>query len=178
RTLNQAATQGGGASGRQNDARPSLMALVYSIDSSSLIHAWNRAYRPKNFPTFWENLEDLIAKGRLKASMEVLEELKKKDDDVYAWVKERKDLLFVDIDEPVQDAVVYLMGKHERLVDTVRGKSGGDPFVIALALASDPQMVVVTEEDAGKVRIPDVCRAEGLECVRLADFIEQEDWKM
>ena len=110
--------------------------------------------------------------------MEVLEELKKKDDDVYAWVKERKDLLFVDIDEPVQDAVVYLMGKHERLVDTVRGKSGGDPFVIALALASDPQMVVVTEEDAGKVRIPAVCRAEGLECVRLADFIEQEDWKM
>ena len=50
--------------------------------------------------------------------------------------------------------------------------------MIALALASDPQMVVVTEEDAGKVRIPDVCRAEGLECVRLADFIEQEDWKM
>jgi hypothetical protein len=154
------------------------MALVYSIDSSSLIHAWNRAYRPKNFPTFWAHLEDLIDEGRLKASIEVLEELKKKDDDVYAWAKERKDLLFVEIDELVQDAVVYLMTTHEKLVDTVKGKSGGDPFVIALALASDPQMVVVTEEDAGKVRIPDVCQAEGVDCVRLADFIEREDWKM
>ncbi|WP_093535946.1 DUF4411 family protein [Stenotrophomonas rhizophila] len=154
------------------------MTLVYSIDSSSLIHAWHRAYRPKNFPSFWVNLDDLIAEGRLKASIEVFEELKKKDDDVYAWAKERKELLFVDIDDPVQDAVIYLMEKHERLVDTAKGKSGGDPFVIALALASRPQMVVVTEEDAGKIRIPDVCRAEDLECVRLADFIEREDWKM
>ncbi len=154
------------------------MASVYSIDSSSLIHAWNRAYRPKNFPTFWAHLEDLIEEGRLKASIEVLEELKKKDDDVYAWAKERKDLLFVEIKETVQDAVVYLMATHEKLVDTAKGKSGGDPFVIALALANDPQMIVVTEEDAGKVRIPDVCRAEGVDCVRLADFIEREDWKM
>ncbi|OAX53434.1 DUF4411 family protein [Xanthomonas graminis] len=154
------------------------MAPVYSIDSSSLIHAWNRAYRPKNFPTFWVHLENLILDGRLKASMEVLEELKKKDDEVYTWAKGRKDLLFVEIDDPVQDAVVYLMANHERLVDTVKGKSGGDPFVIGLALASDPQMIVVTEEDAGKVRIPDVCRAVGLDCMRLADFIEREDWKM
>lgn len=154
------------------------MAPVYSIDSSSLIHAWHRAYRPKNFPTFWAHLDDLIEEDRLKASIEVLDELKRKDDDVYAWAKERKDSLFVEIDEATQDAVVYLMQTHERLVDTAKGKSGGDPFVIGLALAGQPQMVVVTQEDAGKVRIPDVCHAEGLECIPLADLIEREDWQM
>jgi hypothetical protein len=154
------------------------MASVYSIDSSSLIHAWNRAYRPKNFPSFWAHLDELIEEGRLRASIEVLEELKKKDDEVYAWAKERKDMLFVEIDDPTQDAVIYLMETYERLVDTVKGKSGGDPFVIALALASNPRMAVVTEEDAGKVRIPDVCKEEKLDCIHLADLIELEDWKM
>lgn len=154
------------------------MAPIYSIDSSSLIHAWHRAYRPKNFRTFWAHLEDLIDEGRLKASIEVLDELKKKDDDVYAWAKQRKESLFVELDDPTQDAVVYLMETYERLVDTAKGKSGGDPFVIGLALASEPRMVVVTEEDAGKVRIPDVCHDEGLESIRLADLIERENWQM
>lgn len=154
------------------------MAPVYSIDSSSLIHAWNRAYRPKNFPTFWRLLEELIEEGRLKASIEVYNELKKKDDEVFAWAKVHKDKLFVEIDEPTQDEVIDLMANYPTLVDTTKGRSGGDPFVIALALASDPHMIVVTQEDRGKMRIPDVCNAVGVNCVNLAEMIEREDWRI
>lgn len=149
---------------------------VYSIDSSALIHAWNRAYRPKNFPTFWRLLDDLIEEGRLKASIEVLEELKKKDDEVYAWTKARKNDLFIEIDGPTQDAVIDIMQRYPRLVDTVKGKSGGDPFVIALAAVSSPKMVVVTQEDEGKVRIPDVCFGEGITSIKIADLIGWENW--
>lgn len=149
---------------------------VYSIDSSALIHAWNRAYRPKNFPTFWRLLEDLVDEGRLKASVEVLEELKKKDDDVYAWAKALRADLFVEIDELVQDAVIDIMERYPRLVDTVKGKSGGDPFVIALAAVASPKMVVVTQEDEGKVRIPDVCFGEGITPIKIVDLIEWENW--
>jgi hypothetical protein len=39
-------------------------------------------------------------------------------------------------------------------------------------------MVVVTEEFAGKSRIPDVCVAEKIDSCRLADLIEREDWKI
>ena len=35
----------------------------------------------------------------------------------------------------------------------------------------------IPEEHQGKVRIPDVCNAEGIRCIRLADLIEEEDWK-
>lgn len=149
---------------------------VYSIDSSALIHAWNRAYRPKNFPTFWRLLDELLEEGRLKASIEVLEELKKKDDEVFAWAKARKVDLFVEIDGPTQDAVIDLMERYPRLVDTVKGKSGGDPFVIALAAVSSPKMVVVTQEDEGKVRIPDVCFTEGITSIKIADLIGLENW--
>lgn len=155
-----------------------MMAPVYSIDSSSLIHAWNRAYRPKNFPTFWRLLEDLIDEGRLKASIEVYNELKKKDDEVCAWAKSHKESLFVEIDEPTQDKVVELMSDYPTLVDTTKGRSGGDPFVIALALTGSPKLVVVTQEDRGRMRIPDVCSAMTVECINLADLIEREDWRI
>ena len=150
---------------------------TYSIDSSALIHAWRRAYRPTNFPTFWQHMDELIEAGRLKASIEVFNELKKKDDDVLQWCKERKDKLIVEIDEPTQDAVIELMTTYPRLVDTAKGRSGGDPFVIALAKAGGPtQMTVVSEENPGKTRIPDVCDAEGIEAIKIADLIEREGW--
>lgn len=149
---------------------------TYSIDSSALIHAWRRAYRPKNFPSFWQHMDDLIDEGRLKASIEVYNELKKKDDDVYQWCKERKDKLVVEIDEATQDAVVELMANYPRLVDTAKGRSGGDPFVIALAQAASVQMTVVTEENPGKTKIPDVCADEGIEVMKIVDLIEQEGW--
>jgi hypothetical protein len=121
-------------------------------------------------------IDDLIDEEGLKCSMEVLEELKKKDDDLYAWAKARKDKLFVELDDATQNALISIMKRHPKLVDTAKGKSGGDPFVIALAMAANPNMTVVTQEDLGKVKIPDVCDHEGIEYFKIADLIEAEDW--
>jgi len=85
--------------------------------------------------------------------------------------------MFVEIDDYTQNHVALIMAKYPRLVDTVKGRSGADPFVIALAATMNPSMVVVTEESPGKTRIPDVCAAERIECCGLADMIEREDWK-
>lgn len=57
--------------------------LIYSIDSSALIHGWHRVYRPKNFGIIWEHLDALIIEGRLRMSVEVLNELEKKEDDLF-----------------------------------------------------------------------------------------------
>jgi hypothetical protein len=73
--------------------------------------------------------------------------------------------------------VARIMKAYPRLVDTVKGRSGSDPFVIALAASTNPTMTVVTEEFAGKVRIPDVCNAEKMDNCGLADLIERENWK-
>lgn len=64
-------------------------APIYSVDSSALIHGWRRAYPPKTFPTVWERLDKLVSDGVLKASIEVLNELEKQDDELHAWCKER-----------------------------------------------------------------------------------------
>jgi hypothetical protein len=150
---------------------------VYSVDSSALIHGWRRIYRPKNFGFVWERLAGLVGEGRLRASIEVYNDLEKKDDELFKWCKERKEGLIVEIDDEIQAHVARIMSTYPRLVDTVKGRSGSDPFVIALAATTKPPMVVVTEEFAGKIRIPDVCEAEKIEHCGLADLIEREDWR-
>jgi hypothetical protein len=149
---------------------------TYSADSSALIHGWRRIYRPKNFGFVWAKLGALIEEGRLKASIEVYNDLEKKDDELFKWCKERRDKLVVDIDDNVQTHVTRIMKAYPRLVDTVKGRSGSDPFVIALAATTNPTMTVVTEEFAGKVRIPDVCNGEKIDNCGLADLIEREGW--
>lgn len=151
-------------------------STVYSVDSSALIHAWRRAYRPQNFKFIWAGFDELIAAKRFNASIEVYNELEKKDDELFAWCKKRKEEMFVEIDDACQDHVKRIMARYPRLVDTVKGRSGADPFVIALAATTNPTMVVVTEEAPGKVRIPDVCDGEKIRYCRLADLIEEEDW--
>jgi len=152
---------------------------VYCMDSSSLIHAAKRAYPPRRFPRLWAAIDDLIESNRLVISIEVYHELEKKDDEVFTWAKERKDALCCEINEAVQAEVVRLMRIYPRLVDTKKGKSGGDPFVLAQALAVDPHLVVVSEEKGGSEnspKIPFVCAQEELRCIDLLALIDEEDW--
>lgn len=151
---------------------------VYCIDTSALLHAWHRAYPPKRFPKLWEAIDQLIDDQRMIASLEVYFELQKKDDEVSEWAKARKDTLFRDIDEDSQAAVVEIMTKYPRLVDTKTGKSGADPFVIALAMCP-PVSTVVTQEGGGSPqspKIPTVCQLEGIACISVLEMIDNEDW--
>ena len=89
-----------------------MAALIYSVDSSALIHAWRRIYRPKNFGFVWDGFDTLIGEGRFKASIEVFNELEKKDDELFAWCKDRKEEMFVEIDDDTQAIVTRIMRDH------------------------------------------------------------------
>ena len=151
---------------------------IYCCDTSSLLYAWRRAYPPKSFKSFWSKLDDLIVGGRLVSSIEVYNELEKKDDDVFAWAKDRKDI-FLEIDDSVQYAMQHVMGTYPRLVDTVKGKSGADPFVIAQALCTNPHLTVLHQESGGSLKspkIPFVCDQESLRHIDVLTLIDEEGW--
>lgn len=152
----------------------------YSIDSSSLIHAWWRAYPPENFASFWTRLDEMADAGIIVASVEVHNELKKKDDEIHDWCKKRSPNFCVEIDEAQQDHLAHILGTYPRLVDTVKGRSEGDPFVIALARSFGSPLCVISQEGPGKKnspKIPDVCLAERIQCLNLVDFIRAEAWR-
>lgn len=86
----------------------------------------------------------------------------KKADELHEWIKDRKQML-VALSPEIQQ-VAELLRDYPRLVDTLKGRSQADPFVIATAIVMTA--VVVTGEirtgNLGKPRIPDVCNAKGI----------------
>ena len=158
-----------------------MTPIACCIDTSALIHAWRRAYPIHNFRDVWNRMDGLIGAGRLLSSAEVLDELRKRDDDLHEWAKRREDI-FLDITgDELQIRMADILGRYPRLVDTRRNRSAADPFVIAIAGLHDPPLVVVTQEGPtnriAKPHIPDVCAAEGLDCISILDLIVREDWR-
>jgi hypothetical protein len=153
--------------------------LRYSIDTSALMDGWRRYYPPDIFPTVWRRIDDLVSNGDLIASEEVLAELQRKDDDVYAWAKDHNGM-FVLIDRTIQVEVASILQTHPRLVDTRKNRSQADPFVIATARVHG--CAVVTGEKATgtiqKPNIPDVCAALGVECLDLLTVFRRQGWQV
>jgi Domain of unknown function (DUF4411) len=72
-----------------------------------------------------------------------------------------------------------IMAKHEKLVDTSKGKSGADAFVIAFAITHKPTLTVVSEESGGPAKnpkIPYVCHQEDIRCIGLLELIQEQNW--
>ena len=152
---------------------------MYSIDTSALLEGWVRAYPPSNFPALWQRIDELVDAGAFLISQAVLWDLEKKSDEVFAWCSEREERLVVAIDDPVQARMGDIMATYPKLVDTRTGKSGSDPFVIALAQVHDPALTVVTLEHGGtqdRPKIPFVCEAEGINCISLLELIQEQGW--
>lgn len=151
--------------------------MKYSIDTSAILDGWRRHYPPDTFPGLWERVDRLIETEDLAATEEVLHELSKKDDEVYAWAKEREKM-FVPIDERIQPLVTQILERFEKLLDTRRNRSAADPFVIALAQLEGGS-VVSGEGTTGKLdrpNIPDVCAELKVPCINLLQMIRREGW--
>jgi hypothetical protein len=116
--------------------------------------------------------------GKIKISEEVVRELEKKDDGAADWVKARPWML-VATDVLIQEKVKEILAAHSRLINASKSRSGGDPFVIAVA-AVYGYSVVTGELPSGspkRPRIPDVCAGMAIPCQNLLEFVRSQSWK-
>ncbi len=131
---------------------------MYSIDTSCILER-NRNYPPTEFPSLWNLIERLILEGRLYASEQVLEELERVDEDEpTAWAKTQSGL-FVPLDLQQTDAVGQIQEDLPNLVDHRSLKSGGDPFVVALALVRGCSVLTQEKRSSppSRPKIPNAC---------------------
>lgn len=163
----------------------------YVIDSSSFIHM-NFDYSMRVFKSVWEKCDALINEGRLRAPATVLEELKRKDDELSHWAKKRQKKLFRNESDLDGQYVKDVISSCQGLVDENRLYEQADPYVVAMALEErakpsllDREICVISEEympvpDARrKIRkIPEVCKHFGLCCMRVALMMEREGWEI
>ena len=150
----------------------------YTIDTCSLTEM-RRVYPPDVFPGAWKKLGSLADSGILVSIEEVSEELKHQEDDVYEWACQHSSI-FHPLDGPVQKQARKILSTHANLVDLKRRRSGADPFLIAHAIIS--KCTVVTEEKPSggpdKFKIPDVCRAYHIECIKILDMFRKEGLRL
>ncbi len=151
--------------------------MLYSLDTNVFTQR-RKNYPPAVFASLWERMTELIAAGDAQATEYVQIELEKQDDEILEWTKSQE-RLYVPIDEPIQHAVKAILSRHMRLLDDRKGRSGADPFVIALAQIHGA--TVVTEERlTGSLQkrpnIPDVCSALQIRCIPLVQLFTERKW--
>jgi PIN domain nuclease of toxin-antitoxin system len=153
--------------------------LPYSLDTSAFLDAWVRYYPPDVFPGIWESMDHAAKSGVLVTSDEVLNELSKKDDGAHEWVKSRS-VMVVAFDSEIELHVREIMTRYPRLVDSKKGRSVGDPFVIALARAKG--LTVITGENPTRKidvpRIPDVCEDLDIRWIGVLGFFREQGWRL
>ena len=74
----------------------------------------------------------MVDAGDIIASEEALEALKRKDDEVHQWARERRQM-FIPLYPDIQQSVINILTNYPRLIDNRKNRSGAAPFVIALA---------------------------------------------
>jgi len=145
----------------------------YAIDTCSLTQL-RRTYPKDVFPGVWDKMGELAEIGALISIEDVYEELKVQEE-VLQWADEHSEI-FKPLDEQVQIKTREILEEHPNLIDLKRRKSGADPFLIATAMVFSCS--VVTEENPGggpnRPKIPDVCRANRIDCIRLLQMLRAE----
>lgn len=143
--------------------------MIYCVDTSSFIGAWARHYPIDLFPTFWNQLDKLISSGSVISTDLVKQELERRDDDLYKWVKLRENL-FQPLDLEIQSELRIIMKDFPHMVKAGSYRNAADPFVVALAKAR--KATVVSEETPGKQpKIPTVCDHYSIPCLSLVSFM-------
>ena len=130
-------------------------------------------------PSIWTHLEAMLESGRAVATIQVFEEIERKDDALLEWCKARKHL-FADVSDEQIIHLQGIMSRHPRIAAVGSGRNYADPWVVALAQCYDPNGIVVTEEDKGKPtnpKIPYICEQEGLQPYTFNRFLRETGWK-
>ena len=146
----------------------------YCLDANVLIQAWQKYYSSRFCPSYWEVLNELGNQLRIFLPEEVLNEITRTEDDLSAWLR-RSAIPIRSIDAGVTKCLQEIYAKdqsHKTLVDSTKGRSLADPWVIAHAM--NEEAIVVTKEEkvtasnSKRIKIPNVCDNMGV--VWLNDF--------
>lgn len=137
--------------------------LHYCLDSNFFIEAWNKYYSPNLCKDFWDVINEIGKKGIFFIPSQVRDEIFKVDDDLREWLKQ-SDIIIKENNEDVGNCLKNIYAtdeRHKLLVDSTKGRSLADPWLIAHAM-NDNAIVVTKEEkitdpSSQKIKIPNVC---------------------
>jgi len=141
----------------------------YCFDTSAFIAAWKYYYKKVVFSKLWEDIRDLIEKGKILVPYTVWEEIQRKKDDLYEFFRESSKLFVQPIIEE-QELITELSNRDD--IPWGKGDSEkhyADPYVIALAKVHN--LAVVTYEKKEMIAI---CDELAIEHIDIMEVLERE----
>lgn len=154
---------------------------MYVFDTSPF-SALFKSYYPKRFPTLWTNFDELVAKGEIVSTREVVREI---DDgplqSLREWAAKNQHLFPTpSADEALAVAELFKVGHFQQNIEQQKLLKGGrnaDPFVIARAMVEKGSVVTMELLKPNSAKIPNICQHFGVGCMTLEEFMEQEGWQ-
>lgn len=154
--------------------------MVYVLDTNS-IRVFGHYYRD-SFPSFWENIEELIAEERLTSVRQVEQELEQYNANrhIEEWVDDHESL-FVTPSKEVMEGVreIFEVPHFQQMISEKRRlgpKPVADPWVVARAWELDGCVVSEETPKQNSAKIPNVCDHFGVDCCTVKDMLKREGW--
>lgn len=152
---------------------------VYVLDTSALI-ALDYSYKRTNplFAAVWEELEDLLAQGRLKIIDFVDEEIGRyegKEDFIQKWVEQHRKRLVVETDVASLAFAQEIINAEKdtgflKAAKQAKGEDEADPYLIGYA--KQHQSIIVSHENPTKHnKLPQVASRHGVKCLSIEAFL-------
>ncbi len=157
--------------------------MPYLLDTNTLIQAKNEYYAFDLCPGFWHWIEQENQRGEVVSIEPVLTEIRDGQDELTDWANQHAQELFLPIDQATTAALTTVVNwvhagdfKEEAKRDFL---AKADPILIAYAM-SHPGTILATHEvhiegERKKVKIPTVCKALEVPCVRTFQMLKAQN---
>lgn len=156
-----------------------IAPTTYCLDANVLIQAWQKYYSPKFCPDYWNVLNDLGKNGSIFLPEQIHQEIVRTEDDLTEWLK-ASHITIRKTDGNVISCWKKILDSdplHKLLVDDIKGRSLGDPWLIAHAINFRATVVTkegsLTASNSKRIRIPNVCDNMGVRWIDDFKFIEE-----
>lgn len=155
---------------------PVNVAPLFLFDANAWITGYSELYPQVVFPNVWRRMSDEVEAGVIASPEEIINEVTAQDDEINAWVSERKEKLLAPLSasgkaQEVFDAVQELQDKH----GDIGTRTGADYFLICWGKAME--CPIITLEKNEKNKIPVVCRKEDVECISFGELMRRRKWR-
>jgi hypothetical protein len=155
--------------------------LIYVVDSNSFRIL--ESYYPDTFPSFWENISDLVADGRFISVDEVYKEIQNgaAAQHILDWADHNREIFGTPSEiEMGYVGEIFAVPHFRQLIgqrQLLKGSPVADPWLVACA--RHVQGCVVTEEflRPNAARIPNVCQHFGVDVTDVKGMLEREGWR-
>lgn len=158
-----------------------VLAPLYLVDTSAFLDARKKYHWMAYCPAFLEWCVQRNLDGEVASVRQVLDEINVGKDELVDWANKRGAKFFLENDDDTKKEwkriKEYLIELGYPEIEIEDFMAAADGWIIAHALAHG--ITVVSHEEQAKdnsmeIKIPDVCKAFGVECINIFEMLRRE----